>query len=368
MKKTGMLAILCGFAGLVLWGCAVPLGEDFTIPRDTKETRTYIVDYNLQNYIPVPVKDEPAVKLVSRRADLDATVTWKDENGNELPTLGSFEGNKVYKAEIRLTPRAGYLFNPSINFAYHPGKVEEQNDSRGNPTRIVTVTYNNSDDGKIIYITDYNLGNYVPFPITGQDPVRLIDVEGVTGTASWKIADVPLDPAAQFETGVIYTADIELEALPGYRFNPKRNFEYSAGMVTTQPDPNGDLQTRTLSTVEYQTPKTPVDFLNLSAFITVPEEGEQPGRLGFSAPADAPTQYTTGKVEWDPVHSLFQGGYNYTATVVLIAEPGYAFAKANNFYHNGALSVISKNNTGNSVTVAVFFPADNVDIGVEGGY
>jgi hypothetical protein len=365
MKKSGILAILCGFAALILWGCAVPLGEDFTIPRDTEENGTYIVDYNLQNYIPVPVKDEPAVKLVSQRADLDAAVTWKDEDGNELPTLGSFEGGKVYKAEIRLTPRAGYRFNPSIDFAYHPGKVEEQNDSRGNPTRIVTVTYNNSDDGKIIYITDYNLGNYVPFPITGLDPVWQIDVEGVAGTASWKTGDVPLDPSAQFQTGVIYTADIVLEALPGYRFNPKRNFEYSAGTVTTQPEPNGDLQNRILSTVTYQTPKMPVEFLNLSDYITVPEERNEPGRVGFSAPDGTP-QYTTGKVEWDPVHSLFQGGYNYTATVVLIAEPGYAFAKANNFYHNGALSVISTNNTGNSVTVALFFPADTVGIEVTG--
>jgi hypothetical protein len=106
-----------------------------------------------------------------------------------------------------------------------------------------------------------------------------------------------------------------------------------------------------------------VSNLDLTSYITAPKEGNTPVTAAFTDP-----QYTAAEVRWDPNHSPFKGGYSYTATVVLIAGPGYAFAKANNFHHQGALSVKSKNNTGLSVTVEVFFPADTVNVKVDGGY
>ncbi|MDR2759329.1 MAG: hypothetical protein LBB78_08110, partial [Spirochaetaceae bacterium] len=303
MKRIGMLTILCGMAALILGGCAVPLGEDFAIPRDTEEEKgLYIVDYSLQNYVPVPVTGEQAVKKVALRGDLEGTVTWKDEFGNELPNLGTFLADTVYQAEIKLTSQKGYLFNPSIDFGYHAGKIEYQEDKhavddQGNPIRIVTVTYNNSNDGKITYITDYNLQNYVPFPVADQNPVWSIDTEGLTGTVTWNVegGTTPLVPPEKFQAGKKYTADISLEVQAGYKFSPKRDFLYDDGLVAVQPNSNREPFERDLTTVTYKDSKKPVSNLDLTSYITAPKEGNTPVTAAFTDP-----QYTAAEVRWDP--------------------------------------------------------------------
>jgi hypothetical protein len=367
MKKMVLMITLWGLAALILGGCAVPLGEDFTIPRDTDERGVYVVDYDLQTYVPIPVAGEPAVKLVTQRGDLEATVTWKDAAGAELPLLGTFAADTVYKAEIRLTPREGYLFNSSINFAYHPGKIDVQNDDQGGHTRTVTVVYNNSNDGNITYITDYNLQSYVPFPIAGQHPVWTVATEGVTGTVSWNRQGeppVPLEEDEVFAAGTTYTADISLEVVPpDYRFRPTRNFAYAADTVERQPDANPHLTNRVLSTVIYSTPKTPVTLFDLTSYITTPEEGIAPSTTAFTN-----EQYTATGITWNPDHAAFKRTSDYTAVVVLAAAPGFAFPVKPGFFHEDATSVTIRGNTGDSVTVDILFRADTVKVVVQAEY
>jgi hypothetical protein len=368
MKRIGMLMLLCGMAALILGGCAVPLGEDFTIPRDIEEEKDFfIADYNLQAYVPVPVTGEQAVKRIAQRGDLEGTVTWKNEAGEELPNLGTFERATVYRATIELTPRQNFLFDPSMVFGYHEGKIDQQEQQEveaGNSTRTITVLYNNSDDGKITYITDYNLQNYVPFPVTDQDPVRNIDVEGIRGTVIWKTGGVELNSTDKFQTGVVYTADISLEAQAGYKFSPKRDFFYTPGTVATPPDSNRDEEQRDLSMVTYNIPMAPVPPIELLPYFPVPQEGDAP--VTVNTPITTPAEYNVDSVSWNPNHSAFRGGEAYTATVVLTAKPGYAFVN-NNITHDSK-SVTYKNNTGFSVTVEVRFPITHVTVTVTGDY
>ncbi|MFP3090865.1 hypothetical protein LQZ21_11125 [Treponema sp. TIM-1] len=353
MKRMGGVMVLYGLAVFILGGCAIPLGEDFITPHNTAKNGIYIVDYNLQSYVPVPVAGEPAVKLVTNREGLDATVIWKDQNDHTLSDLDVFLPNTVYKAEIKFTPQEGYRFNSSISFSYHPGKIQDQKDDLGDPTRTVTVTYLNSDDGNITYVTDYNLENYVPVPVGEEHPVWEIDTEELTGTVSWKQGGNPLGDSAAFQGGEEYTADITLRTRPGYRFNPERFFAYPADTVAVQPNSNKDSAVRNLSTVSYQkaVTKKPVTNFDLGTYITGPEWGKLPNTAGF-----ADIQYSVDEVRWEPVDACFTPGGSYTATAVLTAKDGYTFTGVGSeaFSYPGA--EVSFSGSGKHGTVTVVFP------------
>ncbi|MFP3090867.1 hypothetical protein LQZ21_11135 [Treponema sp. TIM-1] len=375
MKKIAIMSIWCGLAALILGGCAVPVGEDFITPRETEQNGTYVVDYNLQTYIPVPVIGEPAVKSVINRGDLKASVTWKSEAGVEVSTLETFEANTVYQAEIKLTPREGYLFNPSIAFEYQPGKTQKQEEIREdeNSTRTVRVTYRNSNDGNIV--TDYNLQNYVPFPLVGKKPVWTIDTDEVTGTVFWKEIDgsssTDLDDSSIFQAGKTYTADIVLQVRPGgYRFDKEKDFKYPEDTVITQPESNRELEERLLTPVTYQTPKTPVNLFNLTNYITAPVKDARPVTAGFTTHP----QYTAVEVVWTPNDPAFIEGHPYTATVVLTALEGYGFPQVTPFYYEGSGAwegawVKPRNNNGVSVTADVIFPENSrLTVIIDGQY
>jgi hypothetical protein len=350
--------------GAVLWiaGCAIPMGDNLTINRDGNTLVTYITDYNLQSYVPIPKPGEPPVTQVSR-GDLDLTVVWKDHTGLDVSSLPVFQAATVYRAEIKLTPRSGYGFNPSLPFAYHPGKISLQIDDLGEPTRTVTVTYNNSDDWDITYITDYNLQNYIPVPIADERPVRALDTrEDMRVTAEWKVenppdsaAFVPIDTADSFtfDLGAVYRADIRLVTKPGYRFSGTGNFTYTDGSQTTPVGSAADPETRGLN-VTYSPTRAPrvISDFNLTTYVTKPVGGAT--AVGtFAAP-----QYT-GALSWRntvtqaALAGPFQPGTAYTAELVLTAASGYTLTGVapNAFVHTGAETISS-----GAGTVTIGFP------------
>jgi hypothetical protein len=343
MKRTVILTVLCGLGALIFGGCAFSVGEDFTTARE-------IVDYNLESYVPIPVAGEPAIPEVNSRRDLRGTVTWKDQTGNPLPNPYIFLPDMVYQGEITLIPRDGYRFNPTIAFAYYPGRVTDQADDLGSLARTITVTYNNSNDGNLTYIVDYNLENYVPVPVGLEDPIWVINAEGVTGTVIWKEGGVPLERSAVFHAGGQYTADITLEVRPGYRFRPERDFGYPSNTVAVQPVSNRDLSMRDLGTVRYQDAKLRMTDLDLSGYILEPVAGETPAAAGFTSPGN---QYTAGGVTWEPVDAVFAAGHSYTARVTLTAHEGYTFTGGNFTHNDGVVTVV--NSDTDSITLEIAF-------------
>jgi hypothetical protein len=370
MKGFKVLIVLSS-AALAIAGCAVPLGENYLITRDGSAGITYITDYNLQTYVPIPKTGEPPVTILNSRGDLELTVVWKDAAGTEAAPFDAFAGNTVYQAEIKLTPRDGYGFYPSTPFAYPGGKISAQFDDLGEPTRTVTVTYNNSDDADITFITDYNLHSYVPIPLAGEKPA-VISRADVTVEAVWKVGEegspnfVPISTNSSyaFEAGKVYQATISLTANQGYRFITAWDFKYPPGTVNTQPGGNNESTVRNLSPVTYMATRRAmiISDLNLTSYLSNPVSGTMPV-LSFTG-----TQYT-GTVNWKvtgtqaALAGLFQFGTEYTAEVTLIPALGYTLTGVgqNTFIHTGADTV---NNPADSGTVHINFPSTGSDGGL----
>jgi hypothetical protein len=359
MKGLTALLVVCAAAVLSV-GCALPLGEDYVITRDGNAGITYITDYNLQSYVSIPKKGGQPVTIVNDREDLDITVRWKYADGTEtaLP-FDAFAANTVYQAEIKLTPRSDYGFYPSIPFAYPDGKTSLQSDDLGEPTRTVTVTYNNSDDAGITFITNYNLPSYVPVPLAGETPVTTLPGRpDVTIGVVWKVeAEAPNPPGFvplsgadyTFEEGKVYQADITLTANQDHRFIAGRNFKYPHGMVTIQPDDHDGATVRNLSAVTYMEAMKPtvISDFNLTPYISKPINGILP------VTSFAGSQYT-GRVSWKNSGTQvvlvgpFQPGTAYTAEVSLTPVLGHTFAGVtqNRFIHTGAGSVSNPADSG----------------------
>jgi hypothetical protein len=356
MNGFKVLLVLCGIA-LVFAACAVPLGQDYIITRDA--SLTYITDYNLQTYVPIPVPGQPPVIQVAGRTDLEAAVVWKDENGEAaaLP-FDRFAPDTVYQAEIKITPKEGYGFY-ATPFTYAAGKVESQQDDLGDPARTITVKYNNSDDWDITYITDYNLQNYVPIPLAGEKPVRALETrEDLRVQAVWQVEtasgaydNIAPDPFV-FALGAVYKAAIRLTAKPGYRFIPGRPFVYPDNLaISSIPDTNaGSLRYEVI----YPPTVSPIviDDLYLTPYVAMPIGGATPV-VSFGG-----FQYA-GIVKWynthsgEPLTGPFQPNTAYTAELALSPGPGYTFTGVgeNAFIHTGAEALTNPPGSG-SVTIA----------------
>jgi hypothetical protein len=143
------LLILCA-AVVLITGCALPLGEDYVIenplkmPGETNLNSSYVIDYDLQHYIPVPMAGEKPVTSITRRLDLEVEVVWKDAAGQVLPeTFSAFVQGGSYQADITLSVKNAYIFKPDQVFAYDQKWVVSQTgeDNTHVSTRTVTVVY-----------------------------------------------------------------------------------------------------------------------------------------------------------------------------------------------------------------------------------
>jgi hypothetical protein len=364
MRRFKDLPVLCGMA-LVFAACAVPLGEDYLITRDG--SGAYITDYELQNYVPIPKTGERPVSVVNQ-GNLDIMVVWKDSAGTEISLpFDEFRSDTVYQAEIKLSAKDGYGFYPSTPFAYPDGKVSFQYDDLGEPSRIIRVIYNNSDDADFTFITDYNLQRYVPIPLAGEKPVRAVTNRlDLTVEASWKVedppnpgtfVDIPAGDSYTFALDAVYQANIQLTAKPGYRFSSAMNFEYPAGVVSIQPGPDSDPAERVLTTIRYQATRagTTINDLSLTPYIARPVSGA--AALGsFTG-----IQYA-GTIVWKNTGTQalltgpFQPDTEYTAEVTLTPAVGYIFTGigTDTFIHTGAKGV---SNGADSGTIRIEFPA-----------
>jgi hypothetical protein len=350
-------------------GCAVPLGEDYTLTRDGDPGAgiTFITNYNLPDYVPIPAPGERPVNLLNR-SDLDVVVVWKDEAGMDLPTtFETFLADTVYKAEIQLTANPGYAFSGTF-FTYPPGKINTQIDDGGDPTRTVTVTYNNTDLAHITFITDYNLQSYIPLPMFGEKPIRMISTRAdVTGGALWYVKepnsgdfndlfeDINDPDDFTFELGAVYRANIWLEPKTDYRFKPDGVFTYTEGItdINPMPGPEPDIRRVIVTYMPTRIP-VPISDFNLTPYIPKPVNGVTPV-MSFAG-----VQYA-GTVSWKNTNTQtfltgpFQADTAYTAELSLSPASGYTLdgIGSNIFQHTGAESVA---NSAGSNVVTIKFP------------
>jgi hypothetical protein len=200
---------------LVLAGCALPLGEDWRIDvKKSEETGTnYILNYDLQSYVPVPTAGEAPVKEFTGRRDVGVKVVWRNAAGADITeSLVAFARNTVYQAEITLTVKNGYSFDPAVSFAYPLGAVKIQPAANTNAGERVlsTVTYKAAEPP--VRVTDLNLTPYLAAPVRGATPVGSFSASQYTGTVAWSPSD------GVFQADTSYTAVVTLTAASGYTF------------------------------------------------------------------------------------------------------------------------------------------------------
>jgi hypothetical protein len=372
MKTASVLIALYITMGLIA-GCAFPVGDDYVIPRNEGPGTTYITDYNLQNYVPIPNTGKPPVHAIFNREDVEVKVLWKNAGGTEVPPpFKTFLGNTVYQAEITVTAKNGYRFYPAIAFAYSDGKVTFQQDHPENSTRHITVTYNNSDDADIIFVTNYDLQRYAPIPLAGEKPIRrLTGQEDLTLEAAWKMeqpaasgtfVSIPDDEAYTFDIGTVYQAAIQLKTKPGYRFIQAANFEYTAETKTIQYGTS--IPKERELTVTYAATKHAkrVDDRDLTPYVFNPMIGFMPVKK-FRG-----TQYT-GTVLWKNAETgaVWEGPFQvcipYIAEVTLSPTTGYSLTRveADFFTHTNAAAI--NNPVNNDIVTIRFSPLGLISFG-----
>jgi hypothetical protein len=298
---------------------------------------------------------------------MDITVVWKDAEGNGLPgSFDAFVRGAVYQADITLTAKNGYAFDPEISFQYPEGTVEDQpvDDLSEAVRALSTVTYKPTEAQ--VYISTVDLTGYIPFPVTGGTPVISFYAKDYGGTVSWKAGDTAVE--GLFQARTVYEAEVTLYPGPGYVFSHTGQVIYQGNITGTFTYVGGMI----LAAIGF--PETEggqgngaVNDLDLTDKVPAPVTGKTPVK------SVSGSQQYTGDAAWSPAHSAFQAGTGYTATVTLTAASGYTFTGAGDFTHKGASKVSAAENTGGSIKVSIVFPAgqgggtpgNDVDVGME---
>jgi hypothetical protein len=321
------------------------------IPDNPLTGDILIIDYNLQAYVPVPTTGAVAVKGITSRGDMDITVRWKDSGGSDITALlGTFAPDAVYQAEISLTAKKAYGFDPRIPFAYPAGAVEACSEDLGEKARVVSVTYF-AAASPVTVEAGLDLAPYLPSPVTGAGPVVNFYQGAYGGTVVWKTGGT--EAAGFFQGGLVYTAVVTLYPGPGCVFpDPVPVIYNKAGVIVGAFTPvPGTNQIR--GQIEFPaTGAVVVDDLDLTDKIPAPV-------MSGTAIMDFKASQYTGTVEWDPVPSggSFAANTEYTATVTLEAVKGYTLEGVSGFTHSGASSPLTEDS--GKVTI-VFQQTSNV--------
>jgi hypothetical protein len=153
------------------------------------------------------------------------TVVWKDEGGADLGgAFNAFVQGTVYKAEITLTAKAGYAFDPAILFGYPGGTVEEPQgddtdgeDAGRKAKRFVIVTYKRTE-APVPIATPIVLTHLVSAPVAGGSPETSFYEGTYSGTVTWSKTADSTAHSGLFQAGTAYTATVTLTATPGRVF------------------------------------------------------------------------------------------------------------------------------------------------------
>jgi hypothetical protein len=228
------------FLPLLFASC--PWGEDFTAPNKNREIP---VPVDLTPLMPGPVAGSTPVFSFSQTA-YAGTVKWWQEEKEPKPeateTAGAetqqeeelvpedtkpgeiFQPETVYKARVTLIPMTGHYFPPGLVMIQHTAPEVEELSSEVLTDRTWTVELLFSKTGRIV-VSDLDLTSKIPMPVSGTKPqmpqgegqeelqyyIKTIDWWNEKDSASVKREDT-------FLSGKEYTAEVFLEAKPGYTF------------------------------------------------------------------------------------------------------------------------------------------------------
>jgi hypothetical protein len=352
-------------------------GEDYYAGNEGKgrtEGQSYISDYNLQVYVPVPVAGAAPVKAMVNRQDLDVSVVWKDAAGKDITeSLTVFAEGEVYGADITLTAKDGYGFDPKLRFQYPAGTVESQpEDTAATDTRILSgVIYKAA--GGVVAISGEDLGLYIPRPAAGERPVVSFTAPAYTGTVEWAETGFDSMTSERFLADTGYQARVRLSAAAGRTFQgipaqpaagalvsgafshrQSAELYHGAGagsslevFIVFVPIAGGNLE------------QTVADY-DLERYVPVPAAGTVPVKAVNRADMDIAVVWKDAAGNnVTAALDVFEERAEYTAGITLTARDGYSFAADIPFtYPEGTVAGLAGENRDKKIrTLAVVYKA-----------
>jgi hypothetical protein len=341
----------------VLSCCALASREDFV--ED-------ISSYDLQQYVPVPVPGALAVTSFKSQ-NLELKVLWKDSEGEDIDPRHPFEDGELYKAEITLTARPPYEFDPKTSFEYRTARVLElEGYNTDTQIRTLLVSYfpcgSNSSGGGSGLVVNYDLQQYVPVPASSARVVTRLERPDLALDVTWKDSNGRDIPALQsFSDDTVYQAKISLTARGNYKFDPNMPFRYvTAEVEKVEVVDEGSSDPRRSRTLRVQylpagSANKLISHIDLTYRILPPAIGNIVERVFFAEGYE-------GKIEWYIDTSVskdevFRPNTKYTASVTLTPKEKYQFGPDVSvaYTNNRGIATEFKKNDKNQLSGSIVF-------------
>jgi len=252
--------------------------------------------------IPEPVHGAAPVATITANTQYTGIVSWQ-------PDYATFIAGTNYTATIRLTPQPGYTFTGVAEDFFTVAGATEVTSSADSavitavfpPLPLMPITLSN-----IIMGIPYVEHSVIP-------PATITSNTQYTGTVSWS----PAHPT--FIAGTNYTATITLTPQPGYSFTGVAEDFFTVVFVHEEGRSVHTSYSAGSTTVTARYGKASFRQFTLSNIqgVTPPVSGATPVRT------ITPTVEYSGTVVWEPDHTAFMAGTNYTATITLISNYGF---------------------------------------------
>ncbi|MDR1095451.1 MAG: hypothetical protein LBL31_03605, partial [Spirochaetaceae bacterium] len=352
-----LTALLAVSASLTLTGCS---GEGEGGGEGGREgagegmsAATAVTDLILTDKIPAPVTDAPPIQFLVA-IEYVGTVTWSVTAGGGTLS-GNFQPGTAYTATVTLVAVSNYAFKGTPAFAHTHAASGPSVSPNSDGTVTVTIDFPATVAGTTpAVVTDLDLTDKVPAPVTDAPPIQFLEATQYTGTVVWSVTEGGVVNSGNFQPDTAYTATARLTAVSGYAFKGTV-FAHTGAASGPYISPNSDGTVAVTINFPATAPIVVTD-LDLTDKVPAPVKNAPP------AQTVAASQYA-GPVAWSVTGGSgvvnsgnFQPDTAYTATARLIAVPGYAFASAPAFTHAASVPSVSPNGDG-TVTVTMNFPA-----------
>jgi hypothetical protein len=301
----------------------------YNIVRNSTDT---VDNRDLSRHIPVPLAGAKPTREITGDG-YTGVIRWK-EGVVFVDALEKFAAGVEYTALVTLYANEGYSFNgvpaSGADGAFsHKGARELEHGPGGNDRLLVRLSFDPSAQG-IIYVEDYNLQHYVPFPVPDVEPKETEELEDLSISVKWKHPDGT--PVTDKFISTTYMAEITLRTKGFRQFYSDKIFGYKEAGITTVRDDRG--ATIRKLTVQYANAveKDPLVSVDLTDYIPLPKTAALVERSFTVSRSDGIVRLD-GIVSWKEVDedgnetafngTVFQPEKLYKAYITLFPAPGY---------------------------------------------
>ena len=198
-------------------------------------------------------------------------------------------------------------------------------------------------------ITDLAIAG-VTAPVAGQTPAFTVtETAQYTGTVSWEPSDNP------FLSGTTYTATITLTPKSGFTLDGVGANSFTVAEATTATNPVNSGEVTAVFPPTDVVPDVVIDIAAIPG-VTAPATGSIPNDVVMD------TMQYTGTVLWNPSDNPYLASTDYTATITLLAKPGFTLDGVDENFFTVAGATPLATNPADSGVVTATFPATGSEV------